>query len=248
VLQIRSVGPLILLGACIALLPACDDTSSSGAAQQTEKSGAIRIGSLSADEALALSEKLKARCAASDMAQLLRFVHYYKLGKRDAALVALEMANDETAKKIVDSLRERRDLDDQSAAIDLDEGVELRRELQSQPQSDCERAVQSGQFKPLSGPTFCLAYDSGILDFLPLPGELLTVAGRLAARKALLKLPRERLRTVPRAAAVMTRYEAKRIIVRQALASRTQLEDELMKQLLDLQWNVTVDLSNPCPS
>lgn len=232
---------LLLTGAIFASLPGCDDTSSqSGEQSQIQRNTNIRIGDLSAEQALAYSDKLKARGIHDDMVHLLRFVHYYKLGQRNPALVALELVKEQTAKAIVASVKEQRSLEDQDSTIDLDEGLELRTEMVS----DCEKEVNSGRFKPLTGKQFCVAWDSGVLDLLPMPGELLTVSARLLARKALLRLPRERLRSVPRLASIMARTEAKRVVVRQALARHVAIEDELMKQLLDFQWNVTVDLSD----
>ncbi len=234
---------LLLTGAITASLPGCDGASSqSGEQTQIQRNTNIRIGALSAEQALALSDKLKARGVHDDIVYLLRFVHYYKLSQRNPALVALELVNEQTAKAIVNSVKERRSLEDQGGTVDLDEGLELRTEMANS--SDCENEVNSGRFKPLTGKQFCVLWDSGILDLLPMPGELLTVSGRLLARKALLKLPRERLRNVPRLASVMARAEAKRLVVRQELARHVTIEEELIKQLLDFQWNVTVDLSD----
>jgi len=236
---------VLLAGTIAASLPGCDDTSSrSGEQPQVQRNTKIRIGDLSAEQALAYSDTLKARGVHDDIVHLLRFVHYYKLGQRNPALVALELANEQTAKAIVAKVRERRSLEDQDSTIDLDEGLELRTEMEKQPVSDCEEEVNSGRFKPLTGKQFCPLWDSGILDLLPMPGELLTVSSRLLARKALLRLPRARLRGVPRLASIMARTEAKRIVVRQALERQVGIEEELIKQLLDLQWNVTVDLSD----
>lgn len=106
--------------------------------------------------------------------------------------------------------------------------------------------VRSGQFTPLTGPQFCALWDSGILDLLPTPGELLTISERLAARKLLQRLPREELRALPRAATIMAKYEARRVVVREALASHARLEGELIKQLLDVEWNVARALTDPC--
>lgn len=234
--------PLVVLSvaALIAPLPGCDD--SSPRAQQTN--GIVRIGSFSADDALALSDKLRARGVHDDIVYLLRFVHYYKLGQRDPALVALELVNEQAAKAVVASARERRALEDQGATTDLQEGLDLRSEMEAKPVSDCEAEVSSGRFTPLTGKQFCPLWDSGILDLLPTPGELITVSGRLLARQALLRLPRERMRTIPRLASIMAKTEARRVLLRQQVTQHIAVEDELIKQLLDFQWNVTVDLSD----
>jgi len=235
-LTTRPITRLLLAAASIVLLSACGEGARSGT-----------IGSLYADEALAYSQKLQASCGDRDIVHLLRFVHYYKLGKRDAALVALELANDEISKRIVEAVREQRNLSDQSETIDLNEGIELRAELQG-PLSECERMVRSGQFTPLTGPQFCVLWDSGILDLLPMPGELLTVSERLAARKLLQRLPREelreKLRTLPRAAAVVAKHEAERVALRQAVTASARLQDEFIKQLLDVEWNVARGLTD----
>jgi len=238
----RRIAILLSIGGSIAALPGCDsDSSQSVDVAHLQKDAKLRIGSLSPDQALALSDKIEAR-GMHDVAHLLRFVHYYKLGQRDPALLALELVNEQTAKAIVASVKERKTLEDQGA-IDLDEGSELRTEMERRPVSECEEEVKSSGFKPLIGKQFCPLWDSRILDLLPTPGELFTVSGRLLARQALLRLPRQRMRGVPRLASIMARADARRVVVRQEVARHIAMEDELMKRLLDFQWNVTIDLS-----
>jgi hypothetical protein len=249
---LRSIVFPFLIAAMLVTLPSCNDETSHNSTPELNPGNVrehdsrivtIRPGLLSADEALALAEKIRAKHALHDLGQILRFVHFYKLGKREPALVALELSNEGLAKSIVASARQRRALEDQNTEIDLAEGLDLRKEVEGE--SDCQREVHSGHFKPLgNGEEFCFLWDSGILDLLPMPGKLMTLSERVLARQALRRLPRERLRAIPRAAAVMARYEVKRVALRGQTTALLRREDELIKQLLDLEWNVTLDLSS----
>lgn len=204
----------------------------------------IRPGSLSAEDALILSEKLKAHAASRDIIYVLRFAHYIKRGQKEPAQVALELVNEKLAEAIVESARERRQLASQAIDIDLQEGLDLRRELEPiRGMTECQRAVQSGEFVPLTGKDFCIVWDSGILELLPSPSKFLTGAARLAAVKSLSRLPRDQLRKVPRTAAILAKHEARRQALQQEILRRAEREDFLAKQLLELQWNVVVEFS-----
>ncbi|MGA8614373.1 MAG: hypothetical protein WB760_22405 [Xanthobacteraceae bacterium] len=63
------------------------------------------------------------------------------------------------------------------------------------------------------------------------------------ARKALLSLPKQKLARVPRLAIILSRAEARRALVSEQIEKHILAEDELIKQLLNLQWNIALDLS-----
>jgi hypothetical protein len=227
----------------IGLMGCAPDTPNAIERDQKGEEAIIRPKYLSAEQALTLSERLKLRGTSTDVIGVLRFTHYYKLGQKEPALVALERVNNKLAMAVVASAKERRTLESQSVDLDVEEGFELRRELESS--TECEQEVASGRFVPLTGKEFCLAWDSGVLDLLPSPAKLLTRAARVAAARSLSKLPRERLKRFPRPAAIMTRYATKRILREQDVAAHIQREEQLTTQLMDLTWNVATGLSSP---
>jgi hypothetical protein len=203
----------------------------------------IRPKYLSDEQALVLSERLKRRGVSTEIVGLLRFAHFFKRGQKEPALVALERLNHKLARAAAASAKDRRNLESLLVDVDVDEALELRRELESS--TECQREVAAGRFVPLSGKDFCVVWDSGILDILPTPGSVLTRAARVATVRSLSKLPRERLSKFPRTAAVMTRYASKRLLHQQEIAAHLQHEENLETQLLDLTWNVTTGLSSP---
>ena len=233
----------LLIVLCL-LMASCNDESRRNSFEQDQNGEIIKIrpSHLTADEAFELSEKLRFKNASKNIFGVLRFVSFMKRGQREPALAALEIVNHKLVEAIIDSVKERNHLQEKSIDVDLEEGLALRSELQSS--TFCEREVAAGSFVPLTGKQFCLAYDSGILDFLPFPSKLLSGAGRLAAEQAMARLPRSELMKFPQTAAVMARFGIRRAALRQDLAMRLQREDELAKQLLELTWNVTTGLAS----
>jgi hypothetical protein len=230
----------ILASGCTGCIP---ETTKAVELNEKGEETTIRPKYLSAEQAFALSERLKLRGVSAEIVGLLRFTHFYKRGQREAALVAMERLSHKLARAAAASAKDRRNLESQVVDVDVDEALELRRELESS--TECQREVASGRFVPLSGKDFCVVWDSGILDLLPTPGSVITRAARVAAVRSLSKLPRERLSKFPRTAAVMTRYASKRLFHQQEIAAHLQHEENLETQLLDLTWNVTTGLSSP---
>jgi hypothetical protein len=202
----------------------------------------VRPADLTPEDALALSQKLEARNASRDLVQILKFAFFYKKSLREPARAALELVNEDLAKQLAHVMRQRLSMETAIESIDYEEGLELRSDFEQM--TDCERAVATGQFVPLSGPQFCLVYDSGIFDLLPTPSSVPSRAVRLLARQTMAKLPRAAFKKVPRAAATMERYETKKQLLTQQLAQSSRQESVLAEQLLDLAWNVVVEFTD----
>jgi len=237
---------LIIAATLSVLLFGCNQENSNTMAIERNQNGEITIirpQYLSAEEALDLSERLRSRGRSKNIIGILRFTHYFKRAQKEPAVVALEHVEHKLAEAIVASVKERRKLDSQVVDIYLQEGLELRNELESI--TECEREVAAGRFVPLTGKQFCVVWDSGILELLPSPSKMLTGAARAAAARSVAKLPREQLRKIPKISTVMTRYESRRVVLQEGISVRLQREDELAKQLVNLTWNVMTGLSSP---
>jgi hypothetical protein len=204
---------------------------------------AITPGALNADDAWVLSEKLARRAASRDIVQVLKFASYYKKGLSEPALAALEHMNEAAAKEIVKLIRRQRSLRDELQRIDLEEEDQLQRDLGNL--TECEIAVATGQYVPLTGPDFCTIYDSGILDLLPFPGTAMARGTRFLARNSIRQIPRASLRKVPQAARTVERFDLRRQSAMQEISSSQSRSEFLVDQLLKLQWNVIVELGSP---
>jgi hypothetical protein len=248
-MQSRALSHCFVFWALTVAWTAIGEASPLAALDEMERQGrggvlTIQPSTLSADESLRLARRLEARRLTHDIIPILKFAHHWKRAQKEPAIVALELANEKLAKELVAIVRARMTLEQQVSEIDLDEGVALRRELERQPLTDCEFQVESGQFKPLTGKSFCALWDSGLLELLPSPTKLMTTAARVAALNSLTKLPRAELAKVSRTRSIMARYETRRAEIRTQIVARAAQEEALSRQLVHLVWNVTVEMSS----